>query len=117
MFPLFILTAEGEPFNFVVGKGQVIRGMDLGVLGFEDEIPPMYVGGKRVINIPSPLAYGELEMGPIPPNTDLKFELEVLDAGNENQVGLTTRVGGYAAVTFIPLIILLVAYNVVNGNF
>ena len=91
--------------------------MDLGILGFDDEIPPMNVGGKRLLNIPSVLAYGENELGPIPANQDLQFELEVLDAGNENQVDLSTRILGYVAAAGIPLVVLFVAFNLAAGNF
>ena len=91
--------------------------MDLGILGFDDEIPPMNVGGKRLLTIPSPLAYGDVAQGPIPANQDLTFELEVLDAGNENPVGMSTRLVGYAAAAGIPLIILLIAFNFAAGNF
>ena len=92
-------------------------GMDLGILGFDDEIPPMNVGGKRLLNIPSVLAYGENELGPIPANQDLQFELEVLDAGNENQVDLSTRILGYVAAAGTPLVVLFVAFNLAAGNF
>ena len=91
--------------------------MDLGILGFDDEIPPMNVGGKRLLMIPSPLAYGDVGQGPIPANQDLTFELEVLDAGNENPVALNTRLAGYAAAAGIPIIILLIVFNLVSGNF
>jgi len=61
-----------EPFPFVVGAGQVIRGWDQG-------IPGMKVGGKRELIIPSDMAYGSRGAGGvIPPDATLVFEVELL---------------------------------------
>ena len=62
-----------EPFNFVLGVGQVIKGWDSGVNG-------MQVGGSRTIIIPSSMGYGSRGAGDvIPPNSDLIFEVELVE--------------------------------------
>ena len=114
---VFDETQAGQPFKFVVGKGQVIKGWDLGILGgLDGEILPMSVGGVRRLYIPSGLAYGPNAVGPIPANQDLSFDLEVLDAQKESDISTQTRLGGYAVALGIPAIILFIAFNLLSGN-
>lgn len=73
--------SRGSPLSFKVGVGQVIRGWDEGILGGEG-IPPMKVGGKRVLVIPAELGYGDRGAGGglIPGGATLKFDVELVDA-------------------------------------
>jgi FKBP-type peptidyl-prolyl cis-trans isomerase FkpA len=63
---------ESSSFSFKVGAtpNQAILGMDQGVVG-------MKVGGKRTVLIPASLAYGATGSGPIPPNSGLVFDVEL----------------------------------------
>jgi len=63
---------RGKPFEFQIGAGSVIEGWELGVAG-------MKAGEKRILQIPSKLAYGKKGAGNIiPPDTNLVFEVELL---------------------------------------
>ena len=69
---IFDSTKGARGFTFRLGVGEVVKGFDRGVEG-------MRVGDKRRVTIPPQMGYGSNRTGPIPPNSTLIFDLELLD--------------------------------------
>ncbi|CDM34515.1 FK506-binding protein 4 [Penicillium roqueforti FM164] len=69
---VFDSNKKGKPFTFKLGKGEVIKGWDIGVAG-------MAVGGERRISIPPSLAYGKKALPGIPANSKLIFDVKLLE--------------------------------------
>lgn len=68
----FDANKKGKPFSFKAGKGEVIKGWDIGVIG-------MAIGGERRLTIPANLAYGSKGVPGIPPNAQLTFDVKLLE--------------------------------------
>ncbi|KAI0633471.1 hypothetical protein C8Q77DRAFT_1115145 [Trametes polyzona] len=68
---VFDQNTKGKPFKFRLGKGEVIKGWDVGIVG-------MQVGGERLLTIPAPMAYGKKSQPGIPGNSTLIFEVKLV---------------------------------------
>ncbi|KAL1743489.1 hypothetical protein HDZ31DRAFT_83363 [Schizophyllum fasciatum] len=67
----FDANTKGKPFTFHLGKGEVIKGWDEGIVG-------MQVGGERQLTIPSAMAYGKRGTDGIPGGSTLVFDVKLL---------------------------------------
>ncbi|GAA5841207.1 hypothetical protein JCM11251_003234 [Rhodosporidiobolus azoricus] len=66
---VFDSNTKGSPLVFTLGRGEVIKGWDLGVAGIK-------VGGERKLRIPAALAYGKQKLPGIPANSTLIFDIK-----------------------------------------
>ncbi len=77
-------TQDGKIFdqgklNFKLGDPEYLKGWNLGILG-SGEMDAMKVGGKRLIVLPSDLAFGNIGVpGKVSPNATISFEMELLE--------------------------------------
>jgi FK506-binding protein 4/5 len=93
-------TRRGTPFNFSCGRGEVIRGWDVGVSS-------MRKGEKVLLTCKPNYAYGASGAPPvIPPNATLEFEVELLGFGEE------TGGSGFGGLPVLLLAALAMAYYV-----
>lgn len=72
---VFDQTKGKKTFQFRLGVGEVIKGWDRGIDG-------MRVGDKRKLVIPPQMGYGSSKAGPIPANSTLIFDVELIDVKN-----------------------------------
>jgi len=77
---------KGKPFSFRLGQGTVIKGWEEGIAG-------MKPGEKRQLIIPAELAYGDRQVGKIPPGATLIFNVEAVsvDSGPGNPNGTVSK--------------------------
>jgi len=90
---LVMISYVGKLSNGTVfdqNKGVVVQLQGV-VPGFAKALVQTQKGGKYVVKIPAKLAYGEKGVGPIPANSDLVFEIEVLDFRNRAEVEAQQR--------------------------
>ncbi len=66
---------RGQPFAFTLGRGQVIAGWDEGIALLGE-------GDQATLTVPPALGYGSQDLGIIPPNSTLIFEVELIEIGN-----------------------------------
>mmetsp|Transcript_18947 Transcript_18947/g.21718 ORF Transcript_18947/g.21718 Transcript_18947/m.21718 type:complete len:213 (-) Transcript_18947:199-837(-) len=99
---------QGKPIEFGLGRSKVIEGFKLGVQG-------MKIGGKRILYIPSSLAYGSKGSpdGVIKPNQDLVFDIELV--GINGSMDLVSAMG-LSFQSVIGLIIVNGAFGAITGT-
>jgi len=107
---VFDSSRQRGPFTFTIGKGEVIRGWDQGII-------TMSLGERALLHIPSYKGYGSRGAGPIPPNAELEFDVELLAINDVAAPGFTLptkapelhSAAGHAAATLICAIVTVAA--------
>ncbi|KIK98353.1 hypothetical protein PAXRUDRAFT_823961 [Paxillus rubicundulus Ve08.2h10] len=69
---VFDKNTKGKPFTFTLGRGDVIKGWDVGIAG-------MQIGGEREVTVPPSMGYGNKKLGDIPAGSTLIFEVKLLE--------------------------------------
>lgn len=69
---VFDSNKSGKPFTFKLGKGDVIKGWEVGIAGIK-------AGGERRLTVPASMAYGNSKVPGIPPNSTLTFDVKCLE--------------------------------------
>merc|ERR1712087_251779 len=101
-------SQRGKPIEFSLGRGKVIDGFKEGVRG-------MKVGGKRIIYVPSSMAYGAngTPDGVIKPNQDLVFDIELVGINGSMD---TVAAMGLSFQAVIGLILVNGAFGAITGT-
>lgn len=117
---------RGEPYRFTIDRGEVIVGMNEGikgwvwdwsVTGFWSLASSMCIGEKRVITIPSVMAYGEHGYPPvIPPNADLVFQVEMLQISQKSDLWRSNNFVDFVNIFVFGYLLSLVLYNKIDSS-
>ena len=103
---VFDTTRGKKPFKFKLGMGQVIKGWDIAV-------ETMTIGEQAVIHVPAGLAYGNNAVGPIPKNSELTFELELISTYDDTLNQIKWQMFG---LIFVIIAIVLYAPSLQHGH-
>ncbi|KAI5481266.1 hypothetical protein MNV49_004888 [Pseudohyphozyma bogoriensis] len=88
---IFDSNTKGSPLTFTLGRGEVIKGWDQGIVG-------MAVGGERKLTIPAALAYGKKGTQGIPGNSTLHFDVKLIAIKDLGDIPVVTKTYLIAAV-------------------
>lgn len=95
---VFDSTRGRKPFKFILGMGEVIKGWDIAVA-------TMQIGEKAVVHIPADYGYGGRAIGPIPANSELTFEVELVEAYDHRVKNLKWQLLGLVLVILFCIFI------------